>query len=64
MRFSVNKAEWNEAREQLYKTECLEVVYKQGRTLVEQDDSVLLNGEVLGEGKHKWFQTWKLLLCR
>ncbi|MBY0159718.1 hypothetical protein H0178_28700 [Cytobacillus firmus] len=64
-RFSVQKSEWSDKREEDYKKECFNIVYEFGHKLNVEDDRVFLmmsemNIEILKPLKFGsfWYETW------
>jgi len=57
-RFSVDKAEWSAEREEFYREHCEDIAYQSGSVVVERDGKVYIDGDVLSEGKRKWYQAW------
>ena len=56
-RHSVEKAEWSIEREVMYENDCRKIT--RGITCV--DDKVFKDGELLSQGKRKWYEAWLAL---
>jgi len=64
-RFSVQKSEWSNKREEDYKKECFNLVYEFGHKLIVEDDRVyLMMSEMKIEISNSlkfgtfWYETW------
>lgn len=64
-RYSMEKAEWSDERENQYKRDCLEIVFNFGDELTIKDDAVYLlqNGDEIEIAKPLrpktfWNETW------
>ncbi|MEM1504663.1 hypothetical protein RG959_14725 [Domibacillus sp. 8LH] len=64
-RFSIEKTEWSDERENQYKQDCLEMVFKFGDKMETKNDTVYIiknRGGIKIEKplKHKtfWYETW------
>jgi hypothetical protein len=61
MRHSVNKAKYRQEVYEGYRQMVMDMAFKQGFEVVEQDDEVLKDGTVIGKGKQRWFKAWHFL---